>query len=481
MTSLQEKAVKSVFWVGSARTIGQATSWVVTILLIRILSPGDYGLMGMAIAYKAIVVIIYDLSLGEAVLQKDNLSEKDINTAFWLCFLSATILYGITWFAAIAWAHFFSNVALVNIIRVLGLSFIFLSIKEIPFRLMAREFEFKQRSMFELIAGVLSALISLVLAYNGYGVWSLVFGELSREVILTLFIFFYQKWMPKLIFSYSSSRQLLKYGLPITGHYLLNYFCNRSDFIIIGKLLGQNVLGYYTVALSLSRIPIDKGIFIIQRVMFPLFSKIQNDKAEMSRYYYKIVYIISVFSFPVLLGMLAISEEIVVLVLSPKWLPSLFSFRVFCVLGILQSYTGILLVILKARGNTKVVFKYSVYSAIFLPVGFFIFSKYGISGVSLSWLIVFPPLFGYLLCKVSAEIGVTFFETFKKVTPALTGSLLMLTVIIAMKATILKKTISFGSLTGYVVIGVLVYIGYFYLFSKKTFHDVKHIVDNLRA
>lgn len=120
-------------------------------------------------------------------------------------------------------------------------------------------------------------------------------GEVLRSIVLTLLILLYMKWIPKLCFSISSATQLLRYGIPVTGYYVLDFISNRSDSIIIGKLLGQNVLGYYTVALSVSRIPVAKGIQIIQQVLFPLFSKIQDNKEECAWYYYKIIYIVSLF------------------------------------------------------------------------------------------------------------------------------------------------------------------------------------------
>lgn len=481
MGNLQDKAIKSIFWVGAIRYSGQLISWTVTILLIRILSPEDYGLMGMALAYKFLISIFFDLSIGEAILQKKTITEEDINTAFWICLSFAIVLYSITWFFANYWAYFFSNNALIKIVRVIGISVIILSIKEIPNRLLARKFEFKKRSLFELIASFACLGTSLIMALAGYGVWSLIIGELVKDFVLAFLILVYSKWAPKLQFSFSSATQLLRYGIPITGHYILNYISIRSDSIIIGKLLGQEILGYYTVALSLSRIPINKGIQIIQGVMFPLFSKIQGDTAECRRYYYKIIYVIAVIFFPVFFGMFAISKEIIVLILSPKWLPSLLSFRVFCIIGILLSFTGVFMVICKSRGNTTAVFKYSVYSAILLPSCLFISSNYGLTGIALCWLFIFPCLFVYMFYAVVSEIGVSIFESFRKVSNAFIGSLLMVAVVFLIKTVVLKNIISFGGLALNITVGGLVYTGYFYLFSKNTFQDIRTIWKSLRS
>ena len=186
----------------------------------------------MVLAYKFFVAIFFDMSIGEAVLQKSVLSEIDIYTAFWVCVSFAVTLYGITWFAAIAWSNFFSIQELIPTVRVIGISLFFLSIKEIPNRLLARDFEFKKRSFCEMISGIVNALTCLVLALLGYGVWSLIVGEVTKDFTLMALILFYRKWLPRFQFSFSSAWQMLKYGLPVTGHYLLEYFSSRMDVYI---------------------------------------------------------------------------------------------------------------------------------------------------------------------------------------------------------------------------------------------------------
>ena len=479
--SLEKQAVKSVFWVGISKFGGQALSWCITLLLIRILAPSDYGLMGMALSYKLIVSIFFDMSIGEAVLRKKSLTDIDINTGFWICFTFSVILYAITWVAAIGWAHFFSSPELIKIIRVIGLSLIFLSIKEIPNRLMARDFEFKKRSLCELYAGFICMGICLGMALAGYGVWSLVISEVVRDFTLMLFIVLYKKWVPKFSFSISSAAQMLKYGLPVTGHYLLDYFSNRMDVILIGKVLGQNILGYYSVALSLSKMPVNKGVFIIQGVVFPLFSKLQDDIIELKKYYYMIIYLVSLFCFPVFLGMYAIAEDIIMIILSPKWLPSLFCFKIFCLIGILLSFKGIFLVILKSRGNTKPIFMFSIYSAIFLPIGFVMMSKYGLIGMAMTWMVIYPFLFIYLFYNVLIDIQANFTESIKRISHALAGALLMVVTIFLMKLYIFKNTVSLLNMNIYIATGIVVYISYFYIFSRKTFKDIQRIIQLLKS
>jgi O-antigen/teichoic acid export membrane protein len=256
---------------------------------------------------------------------------------------------------------------------------------------------------------------------------------------------------------------------------------NKSDSLIVGRVLGQEALGYYTVAMTVSRIPVTKGIQIIQQVMFPLFATLQQDLKEFQRYYYHVCYVVAVMFFPVFFGILAIAPEVVVIILSPKWLPSLFALQVFTVLGLLLAYSGIFLVILKARGNTRDVVRYSVLSAILLPAAFLISSQYGVDGVAVSWLLVYPVLFIYLIRAVAREVEVSVASTLLKVRPALTGATLMLFSTVAAKYALFGDEATVASMAFGIVFGGLVYVGYFWFFSRHTFQDVRSIWKSLRS
>lgn len=481
MKDLQTKAVKSVFWVGGAKFASQIISWAITIILVRILTPEDYGLIGIALAYRMLVAVFFDLCLGEAILQKKEISEVDTGTAFWIIIVVTSILYFLTWNYSIDLAVFYGNEELVDIIRVTGLTLFFMAIKEVPNRILARQFEFKKRSQSEFASIMVSLITSVILAFNGYGVWALVIGELVKYAVVSLLIIYFAKWRPDFKFSITIAKQLLKYGTPVTGHHLLEFVSKKSDPLIIGKMLGQSVLGYYMIALTISQIPATRGVLIIEQVMFPLFSTLQSNIEQFQVYFYRVVYVISVMFFPVFLGMFAISEEIVVIVLSEKWLPSLFAFQIFSILGLLISYTGIFLVILKSRANTKALLRYSLLSAILFPMGFYLSSTYGLKGIMLFWLAGYPLIFMYLFYCVRKEIHVTIGETLNKISHSFFGGLAMVAVVLLVKEMIFQGQVSIMSMCVNIAVGAITYIGYFWLFSKKTFSDVRVIWNELRS
>ena len=308
MSQLRQQAVKSVFWVGSTKTIGNIISLVATVYMMRILSPVDYGLMGMALSYQAIMVVLYDLGIGVAILQKPDLSEEDIHSAFWFSSMFGIILFGLTWYFAILCGYFYSNDEVVLLIRVLSISVIFLAIQEVPYCIMAKRFEFKRRGFAELFSGLIGLSISLIMAIRGFGVWSLIIGQVCREFSLCVLIMIFSKWKVKMCFRVSNIKILLKFGIPITGQSLLNYFNQSSDSVIIGRFLGHSALGYYQIAVSLAMMPIQKVIVIANKVVFPVFAKIQNDEDMMRSYFYKVFHLIAIFVFPVFFGLFSVSE-----------------------------------------------------------------------------------------------------------------------------------------------------------------------------
>jgi O-antigen/teichoic acid export membrane protein len=185
--------------------------------------------------------------------------------------------------------------------------------------------------------------------------------------------------------------------------------------------------------------------------------------------------------FPVFFGMLAISEEIVIVVLSEKWLPSLFAFRVFTVLGLLLSYSGIFVVILKSRASTRALFNYSLLSAILFPVGFYFSSHFGLTGVVLSWLVIYPIIFSYLFNAVAKEIEVGVVESLSRVSNAFIGSLAMVAVIFVARYLVFGNEVSMASMLFGIVVGGAAYFAYFWIFSRNTFQDAKNIWKTLRA
>ena len=477
MDSLKEKAIKSVVWVGTTKLIGQAFSWLVTLMLIRILSPKDFGAMGMVMAYQSIIIIAYDLSLGEAVIQRKDLSDEDTSTCFWFTIFFGIVLTVVTWIISPVIAGFFRNTQLVWMLRVSSLGILCLSAKEIHTVLLCRNLDFDKRSKAQLASGIISLVVSLAMAVMGYGVWSLVAGLAANHFFHMVFILNAIRWKPKYYFSAARLADLFKFSLPMLGSNFLRYLFNNGDSVIIGRQLGADALGYYRVAMDFSRIPIEKFIVILNQVCFPVFSQLQNDTENLRSYFLKVIRYISIFSFPMFIGMFLLSKDIIDLVLTSKWLPALTLLKIFCIVSIFQSFTGICMVLLKAKGMVWVVFRFSLMSSILLPLSFIFAVPFGIDFVAYCWLFIYPILLLYLLHQVIKTLHITVPLFIRTIFPASAGTAFM--TLFVMMARIIKHPAQspWFLFVISIVIGAGSYLLYFFFFDR---HVLKEFLELFR-
>ncbi len=476
MKDLREKSIKSVMWVGSTRLFGQFLSWGVTLLLVRLLSPSDFGLMGMVMSYQMIIILIYDLSLGEAIIQKEELSDEDTSTCFWFTLGFGLFLTALTWVLAPAISSFFRESQLTAMLRVSSLGVLCLAAREIHNVLLSRQLDFEKRSKAQLFAGIAQLGVSLVLALLGFGVWSLVYGLLANNFSHAVLVISYQKWRPKLYFSWDRLVSMFRFAGPLVGSNLIWYVTNSADSVVVGRVLGAVSLGYYRVAMDFSRIPIDKFIKIIQEVCFPVFSKLQNDKDGLAKYFLKVTKYIALFSMPVFAGMALLSNEIIDLILTPKWRPARGLLVVFCVLSIYRSFVGVFMALMKAIGRVDILFRYSVLCAVLLPVTFLVAVQYNVMAVAVSWLVVFPLMFFYLLGKIALELEIKVFDFVRNMHAEIIATVVMSGAVMSVKTVAYKDSVSWESLSVCVAVGVFMYMGTFAVFSPETYRDFMGIV-----
>ncbi|MBU4185566.1 MAG: lipopolysaccharide biosynthesis protein [Proteobacteria bacterium] len=487
MNNLKNKFVKSVLWVASAKFVGQAFSWLVTIILIRLLSPKDFGIVAMVSAYHAIIVIFYDLSLGQALIQKKDLKPREIQTVLWAVPVAGALLYAFSFIFAPYVAAFFKNEQIAMVLRVYTIGIIFQSAQEVPYCLLSKQFDFDKRAKAEFISNVISMLVSLILAYLEYGVWSLVFGFLAKTFSQAILIFYFFEWKsiltPKqpLTFSCTDLYALLKFSLPLTGFYSLRFLFMRSDSVIVGRWLGDKSLGYYSVALDLARMPVDKFITILNQVCFPLFAELQDDLEALQTYFFKILKFVALIVFPISIGAAILSKEMVYLILTPKWSPIINPFICLCFVAILQSLAGIIFMLINALGKSRINFVFSLISAILLPISFLITVRYGLLAVAMSWVVVYTPLFLYLIHLTNSQIDSSFRRFAMAIKSPLFAVLSMALSVSGLKMIIGLDIISFQTMFLYIFVGATTYITYIYLFSPQTIGEIKGIYFDLRS
>ncbi len=428
--SIGEQVSSSIRWMAGMRVLSQILMWGATLLVIRILSPEDYGLMALASVVIGLLEILDDMGLADAVVKKKNLTENFVKQIFGCLIVLSALFYSLLIITGPAIADFYDDPRLATIIYVLGLQIIIRTFYYVPDAIMRREMKFKQISLINFVSVIVQAVVIVTLAVLGYGVWALVFGALVTTTVKTIGSLIVTKYLCLPIFSYKGIRDDLSFGSLIVVNRLLYFFYNTVDALIIGKVLGQKILGNYAVALQIATLPIDKFMRILNEVGFSAFSSIQDDQQQMNYLLCKAVRVLSITIFPVFMGISCVAPELVTVVLGEKWNAAIIPLQIVSAVMALKMM-NITEPLLFAMGRPDVSVKTIIIGCIIMPIAFYIGTKWGLLGVSLAWLFAYPPYF-YIAMKISLKtIGMKFSTYVKQfIMPAIFSGIMYLNVVV---------------------------------------------------
>jgi len=318
--SLKKRTVKGLVWSSIERFSVQAVQFFVTLIIARILSPKEYGLIGMLSIFIGIADSLVNSGFSQALIRKQDRSEVDNCTIFYFNFTVSIILYLILYIAAPFIASFYNEHELCRILRVLGIIVIINGLAIVQRALFTIEINFKEQTRATLMAAIISGVVGVIMAVNGFGVWSLVFQQISNACVSTLLLWFFSKWRPIVIFSLNSFKGMFGYGSKILISGLINTTYNNIYQITIGKIFDAVSLGYYTRAKQFALTPVSGFTEVIQRVMFPVMCKIQQDKTIYKNVFAKTLRVSVFILIPIMCLIAGISKPMTLILLGEKWL-----------------------------------------------------------------------------------------------------------------------------------------------------------------
>ena len=393
------KRLRSVyFWAMSGTFGAQGALWVLSLLVMRVLQPGDYGLVGIIAVFFGFCRTVQDAGLGAAIVQTPNLTRRLLNATFWFFIVVSVVLTlgGIV--AAPFLGRAKGETRLPAVMCTLALAFIIVAIRAVPMALITRKLEFRQRSTAEVYSAVLGSVTTVILAYTGHGVWSLVFGNLANETLLTSLCCYHARWRPDFDCDWQALKQLLRFGLPVTGSILLWQFYIDSDFLMIGLLLGSGQLGFYTLAWQLGMVPADRLSAVLNKANLPVFSSLQNDPEGIRRHWGRLVSMVAWVSFPVAVGIALVGGQFLHLCLPPKWDGAAPILPALSILGGVRSISVILPSVLMALGKPSKLFIYNIVSSIVYPIAFAFAAHFGGAvAVSWTWVVIQPLMYLWMI------------------------------------------------------------------------------------
>lgn len=464
--SISNKIINSLVWSSLERISVQGIQFILGIILARILSPTEYGTISLLMVIIAFLQVFVDSGFSKALIQKQERTQIDLSTVFFFNIIVSIISYLIIWFGSPFIAAYYDDLMLIVLLRVLSLSLFFNALYAIPTTLLIIELNFKSLAKANLISVLVSGVVSIVLAYKGYGIWSLVYQFLIKSILTVIIMWVQLNWKPTFIFSKSSFNTLFPYGSKLLFSSILNTVVNNFSSLFIAKLTSAKDLGFYTRGTQFADVVY--GIFssVLDSVLLPNLAQIQKERDKFIEITRAIIKSAALISIPVLLGLAILSEPLIRVLLTEKWLIAVPIMQIFCVARLITIISGININVLYAIGRTDLVLKQQ-YVKFIVRIVLLIFAlKYGIIYIALAELVSTIIHFFINTYYPSKILNYGSFEQIKDLLPIIFSSLIMVTVtyisICFIENNILKLVLA-------PVVGIPIYFGLIYLYKVNEF------------
>lgn len=386
--NLKGVAAKGLFWSAMERFGAQGIQFIFGIMITRILLPEDFGLVGMILIFMAVGQTLVDSGFGSALIWKKDPTPADYSTVFYFNISFSLVLYVIFFVLAPIISGFYDEPRLTDLIRVLCLNFILLSFSLIQQTVLQKRVDFKLLTYVNVAGSLIAGVIALYMAIKGFGAWAIVIQILAKSFITSVLLWIFNKWRPLLAFSWISLKELFNYGSKLTAASLIYTVFQYFYFNVIGKLFPVALLGFYTRAVQLQEFPVKTLGSVFNRVVFPIFSTIQNDNERLKNAVRKTLKTMVFFTFPVLFGLIAISDQLIEVVLTEKWLPASDYFKLLCLVGLFYTFQVINGEVLKTKGKSDWILKLEIITKTILVINIFITWRWGIIAIIWGQMVV---------------------------------------------------------------------------------------------
>jgi O-antigen/teichoic acid export membrane protein len=468
--------IKGVFWSFLERFGTQSILLLTQIVLARLLSPKDFGLIGMIIIFVSISQVFIDSGFVNALIQKADINSSDYSTAFICNLVISIFLYLILFFSSPLIADFLNQPELKWLLRFVCLGLLFISLGFVQVAKLRKELNFKVITKATIYANIISAVVGISMALLNYGVWALAFQMVLIYFFRTLFFWIYGDWRPILIFSKKSFKALFNFGYKLLLSGIIDQAYRNIYLLIIGKLFSARDLGYYTQAHKFQEVPVQSLAVIVGSVTFPAFSKIQNEEEKLLLGVRKTLKLLVFVNFPLMLGLAAVAQPLFFYVLGEKWLSAVPYFQLLCISGMLYTLHTTNLSILQVKGRPDLFLRLEIIKKIIITIAIVIGLKWGIMGLIGGSVITSFISFFINAFYSGRLINYPIKRQLKDIYPALILSLLMVCIILGLGRLYPPSLLLFIS---QVLIGIISYLLMSYIAKNEACLDGIKIIKEL--
>lgn len=472
--SLTRKTAHGVTWLAVSDITGTIFRTAAAIILVRLLSPDDFGLVAIATIFTEAVVLTGDLGFAEAIIQRKEVTASHLSATFW-----AGLALGVASWAVVAAisplaASFFKNGLVAPVLAVSALVFVIAPLRIVHGTLLRKQLEFFKLSMSEMGQGISYLVVSLLMAFTGHGVWSLVIGNLASHITLVILRWVFCRWRPSFTFSIHSLKDLWGFGINITGTRFVQFTGQKLDYLITGRFLSVTAVGFYNLGYKVLN-PITTGAWnIVGRVTFPTFSVIQDDEERLRRGFLKGLSYLSLIVLPLFTGISLATPELIIVVFGSKWEMSILPTRILCVMGATTCISVMCSPIFRSKGRPDIELKLELARVAILVPSLILGAKFGTTGIAVAVSATAVVVRSAQQLLVNRLIHLKTREYLYALLPASFGSAVMALGLLGFRYVAVTLFIlpDVGVLTGSVLLGIVIYFVTLRVIKAKALNDM---------
>ncbi len=473
--SLKQKAVTGMIWAALQKYATMLIQFISGIILARLLTPYDYGCIGMLSIFMILSEAFIDGGFGSALIQKKNPTQVDYSTIFYWNIFMSFAMYALLFLSAPTIAKFYKIPLLCDVLRVQGIVLFLFAFNIIQSNLLRKRLNFRVLSIVAISTSVISLCVTIFLAYKGYGVWSLVVQNIITSAIPAVVFWFVIKWRPSLTFSWESFKGLFSFGSYMFLTSLLNQFGMQIQGLLIGKVYNPTTMGYYSKAHGTEKLASSSISSVMMQVTYPLYAEVQDNKMQLSNMIRRITMTLSYITFPLLFILLLCAKPIFLLLYSERWLQSVPYFQVLCIAGLAFSLQSVNNNSIAAVGKSRTMFYWTIIKRVvgigLMVCGLFFGGMKGLLAgvVSGTWFAYFVNI-----GLVSKYIGYKWYDQLRNIMPVAVTSAVC--AIIAYGVGLLLNLSMYLECIIMVVSYIVVYLGWSYIFKPEAYEYFKGII-----
>jgi lipopolysaccharide exporter len=482
---LKEKTIKNIGYNTIAKIIALLFQAAANIILSRNLSSSDYGIVGFGLIFISFLNQFNDVGISSAVVQRRELDEKGLYTAFTLKTLLGFSLFIITFIIAPLAPYFFDNSAVANVVRLLALNFLINIFAFLPISLLTRELNYRKISLANICSTIINSSMAIVLVLNGFGYWSLVFANLIATIVLALGLNILRPVKIRISFDRAIAKEFMHYGWKLFATGVVIFTIFNADNFIVGSVKGSSMLGYYMIGFNWGSMVCVLLFTIVHSVLFPTFSKIQGNRGKLKASYLKTLEYVSIIAILINMTLFLTAKEFLIYILgrgSDKWLPALTSLRILCIYGIARALLEPIGSVVMAVGKTELLLKSNVIAAA-LEILFIYpaITYFGIEGAAVVATLAYSSQYFFYFSFLKEELGINEGELFRAIAPSISPTIMILAVYLGC-----EYYFRFNNTIGLFVLKLTMsFIGYFIFYGVvtkwKLIKEARDIIKDIKA